>query len=192
MADGWLHTMIKSRYAAAMTVEAAIALALGACGREDPVLEDPAAQQSAGTSTAASPAASLNAACPLVDQALLPTLFKVSSLQLQEKDPVNSAGGVATYSCDVLDGGELFLTVGLSIGPQSGTAQANVTAALGGASGQAVTGLGEAGAFGVNDGVGTVAGYKTVGGRAVVVFVHGNPDDKDQLVSVARSLAGKV
>jgi hypothetical protein len=31
-----------------------------------------------------------------------------------------------------------------------------------------------------------------VGGKAVVVFVHGNPDDKDNLVSVARSVAGKV
>ncbi|HEX6682939.1 MAG TPA: hypothetical protein VF062_09105 [Candidatus Limnocylindrales bacterium] len=184
--------MIKSRHAAAVGVAAAFALALGACGGEDPVIEDPVAQQSAGAPTAAtSPAASLDAACPLVDEALLPTLFKVSDLKLEEKDPVSGAGNVATHSCDVLDGGELFLTVGFSVGPQSGTAQANVAAALSGAKGEAVTGLGEAGAFGVSDGVGTVAGYKTVGGKAVVVFVHGNPDDKEQLVSVAQSAAGK-
>lgn len=183
--------MIKARFAV-VAAAATFALTLGACGGEDPVVEDPAAQSSAGAPTAVAPAAALDAACPLVDQALLPTLFKVSDLKLAEQAPVNSAGNVTTYSCDVLDAGELFLTVGISVGPQSGTAQANVTAALGGASGQEVAGLGEAGAFGVNDGVGTVAGYKAVGGKAVVVFVHGNPDDKDQLISVAKSAAGKI
>jgi hypothetical protein len=131
-------------------------------------------------------------ACPLVDSELLPTLFKVGEPQLTEKKAVKSAGNVTVYSCDVSDAGELFLTVGVSVGPLSGTAEANVSAALEGVRGEPVSGVGEAGAFGTKDGVGTVAGMKTVAGKAVLVFVYGNADDKDQLISVAKSAAAKV
>lgn len=179
----------------AVTIGAALALGLaGACGSDDggdAEFKEPTSTSAAPSESA--PAAKLpTAACPLVDTELLPTLFQVSSPKLQEKEPVKSAGGVTTYSCDVSDGGELFLTVGVSVGPPSGSAQANVTAALDGAAGEPVSGVGEAAAFGAKDGVGTVAGVKTVSGKYVLVFVHGAAGDKDQLVSVAQDAAGKV
>jgi hypothetical protein len=143
----------------------------------------------ASTGAAAKPPAK---ACPLVDTKLLPTLFKVSKPQLAERKAAKSAGSVTTYACDVSDAGELFLTVGVAVGPVSGTAEANVAAALDGVRGEPVSGVGDAGAFGAKDGVGTVAGMKTIGGKAVLVFVYGNADDKSQLISVAKSAAGKV
>lgn len=145
--------------------------------------------------TEASPAAAAKPptkACPLVDKELLPTLFKVDAPELTERKAVKSAGGATAYACDVSDAGELFLTVGVAVGPVSGTAEANVAAALEGARGEPVSGVGEAGAFGAKDGVGTVAGMKTVGGKAVLVFVNGNADDKRQLISVAKSAAANV
>jgi hypothetical protein len=175
-----------------------VALALGVaagCGTDDGA-EEAVVPETTGSSAAASasaPAAALpTAACPLVDTELLPTLFQVSAPRVQEKDPVRGAGSVTTYSCDVSDGGELFLTVGTSVGPQSGSAEANVRAALEGAAGEPVSGVGEAAAFGAKDGVGTVAGVKAVGGKYVLVFVHGAADDKEQLVKVARSAASRV
>lgn len=193
MAHGWLLYMIKLRLASVL-VAGAFAVALSACGGEDPTTENPAAQQSSApmSSPAGGLPVTLDAACPLVDTLLLPTLFKVTAVKLEEKKPAKGAGDVPTYSCDVLDGGELFLTVGFSVGPPSGTAQDNVLAALGGAVGEPVTGLGEAGAFGVDDGVGTVAGFNSVGGKAVVLFVHGDPSAKSRLTSVARSVASKI
>jgi hypothetical protein len=140
------------------------------------------------TEAAAKPPA---AACPLVDTSLLPTLFKVTAPKLEEKGPVKRAGGVTVFACDVSDGGELFLTVGVSVGPPSGSAEANVSAALEGVTGEPVAGVGEAGAFGAEDGVGTVAGMKTVGGKAVLLFVYGDADSKSELVSVAKSASSR-
>jgi hypothetical protein len=131
-------------------------------------------------------------ACPLVDTELLPSLFKIGEPQLTEKKAIKSAGSVTTYSCDVSDAGELFLTVGVSVSPPSGTAEANVSAALEGVPGEPVSGVGEAGAFGAKDGVGTVAGMKTVAGKAVLVFVYGDAGSKSALISVAKSAATKI
>jgi hypothetical protein len=157
-----------------------------------PATEAPATDAPANEASAAAGAKPPTKACPLVDKELLPTLFKVGEPKLTENKAVKGAGGVTTYACDVSDAGELFLTVGVAVGPVSGTAEANVSAALEGVDGEPVSGVGEAGAFGAKDGVGTVAGMKTVGGKAVLVFVNGNADDKNQLISVAKRAAAKV
>jgi hypothetical protein len=169
----------------------ALAFAAGCGSEEDDTVTggDPTPTAAATTSAAATVPTK---ACPLVDTDLLPKLFTVKAPKLDEKDPVKSAGDVTTYSCDVSDGGDLFLTVGFAAAPPSGTAAANVKAALDGASGEPVTGVGEAGAFGAKDGLGTVAGVKTIDGKQVLLFVYGAADDKEQLVKVAQSAAGKL
>jgi hypothetical protein len=193
-------TRIMLPKAAAAAAVALVGVLSAACGSETegewvggqgsasaPATDAPATE--ASTAAAAKPPAK---ACPLVDKELLPTLFKIGEPRLTERKAVKGAGGVTTYACDVSDAGELFLTVGVAVGPVSGSAEANVSAALEGVRGEPVSGVGEAGAFGAKDGVGTVAGMKTVGGKAVLVFVNGNADDKRQLISVAKSAAANA
>jgi hypothetical protein len=123
-----------------MAAAFAVVLA-GGCGTtseaEDQVAQESASATStpAGAATAGTP----KAACPLVDTGLLPTLFTVSAPKLKENDPRQSTGNVTTCACDVSDGDELFLTVGVSVGPPSGTAEANVSAALEPATADAAT-----------------------------------------------------
>jgi hypothetical protein len=151
----------------------------------------PSATASATASKA--PATPPTAACPLVDKELLPTLYTAKAPKLTEKDPVKSAGNATTYSCDVSDeAGQLFLTVGVAVAPPSGTAAANVKAALEGASGEPVSGVGEAGAFAAKDGVGTVAGVTTIGGKQVLLFAFGADSDKSELIKVAQSSFGRL
>jgi len=181
---------------AALTTAATLSLAAFAAGcgsandDEDAVVGGKSAPTATATgSTSADPP---TAACPLVDTQLLTTQFTVTAPKLDEKAPVRSAGNATTYACDVTDNGELFLTVGVAVAPPSGTPEANVSAALDGAPGEPVSGVGQAGAFGAKDGVGTVAGLKTIGGKYVLVFVNGAADDKEHLIKVAQSASGRM
>jgi hypothetical protein len=180
----------------ALTTVATLALAAFAAGcgsaNDD---EDVVVDGSTGPTAAASAPATANpptAACPLVDSQLLTSQFTAAAPKLDEKDPVKGAGGVTTYSCDVTDNGELFLTVGVAVGPTSGTPEANVNAVLEGVPGEPVSGVGQAGAFGAKDGVGTVAGVKTIGGKYALLFVYGSADDKEHLIKVAQSASGRL
>jgi hypothetical protein len=177
---------------AAAASGAAMALAFAGGCESANTDEETTVAETAGPSATAKAAKLPTSACPLVDTDLLPTLFKVSGPKLEEKDPVKIAGSATAYTCDVSDGGELFLTVGVSVAPPSGSAKANVTAALEGVAGEPVAGVGEAGAFAAKDGVGTVAGVKSIGGKYVLVFVYGAADDKKQLISVAQSASSRV
>lgn len=80
---------------------------------------------SAGASASSAPPQDLTAACPLVDPALLKSNFDVADPQLTEKEPTKT-GPVTTSACDIAEGGELFLTAGVSVGPPSGTVSQKV------------------------------------------------------------------
>jgi hypothetical protein len=110
---------------------------------------------------------------------------------MAEKEPAR-LGPATTYACDLSDAGELFLTAGVSVGPVSGTAEANLRAALSGNQGEQVDGLGEVGGYNEHDGVGTAAGVKKASSQWRVIFVHGAAGYKEQLVAVAQDVARKV
>jgi hypothetical protein len=143
------------------------------------------------TATTTAQAPEVTAACPLVDPTVIQSNYSVQSPQLTEKEPVKT-GPATTYACDLSDGGELFLTAGVSIGPRSGTAEANLRAALSDNQGEPVEGLGEVGGYHEQDGIATAAGVKNLGDSWLVVFVHGAAGNKAQLVAVAQDLAKKV
>jgi len=146
----------------------------------------------AASSTSAAPQASKDAACPLVDPAVVAQNYDVQNPQLNERDPVKT-GPATTYACDVVDGGEPLLTAGFSVGPRSGTAEANLRAALSNVEGEPVDGLGEIGGYGETGGIGSAAGVMAVGDdQWLVVFVHGAAGNKDQLVAIAQDVAQKL
>jgi hypothetical protein len=143
------------------------------------------------TSAASTAAQEITAACPLVDPEIVKSNFDIQNLQMVEREPAK-VGPATTYACDLSDAGELFLTAGVSVGPVSGTAEANLRAALSGSQGEPVDALGEVGGYHEKDGVGTAAGVKKANSQWRVVFVHGAAGYKEQLVEVAQDVARKV
>jgi len=173
-------------------VVASATLALGAgCGNDGGSSQPPGptATTAQGPTTAAS--GPITAACPLVDVATVASTFKVQSPQAKENEPVKT-GPATAYSCDFADGGETFVTVGVVVGPASGTVEANVRAALSNAVGEPVSGIGDGGAYAETGGVGTAAGVKKVGSEYRLVFAHGAAGNKEQIVAMAREVATKV
>lgn len=175
-------------------IAAALWLPVAACGGASGTATPATTSESAASTSAAATttAAAVEAACPLIDKALIESNFDVQSLELSENEPAKT-GPATTYACDLSDAGELFLTAGVSIGPRSGTAEANLRAALSDNEGEPVEGLGEVGGYHEgSDDVATAAGVKQAGDQWMVVFVHGAPGNKEQLVAVAQDLAQKV
>jgi hypothetical protein len=190
--------MERVEFAGGWALAAVTALSLlAACGQESGGVAIPSATTTSdvasGSTTTTSAAApkEVKAACPLVDIELVKANFDVANPQLVEREPVKT-GPVTTYACDVSDAGEPFLTAGVSVGPRSGTAEANLRAALSGQEGEPVDDLGEIGGYAEKDGVGTAAGVIQTDDQLMVVFVHGAAGNKEQLVAVAQGVAERV
>ncbi len=172
--------MFRSR--GALAIAAVTVLAAAGCGDGDAGAPD---------QTPTMPAQEITAACPLVDLELIAANFNVENPTAEEREPLKT-GPATAYSCDLSDSGELFLTVGVSIGPLSGTAEANLRAALENNDGEPVSGIGELGGYHELDGIATAAGVKASGNQWLVVFVHGAAGNKAQLVTIAQDVAPKV
>lgn len=175
----------------------AVLTPLAACGQDGDGVSvsisasPPAAGASTTGETTSEAGGDVTAVCPLIDEALLTSNFDLKDPQLTEKEPTKF-GPATVYECDIRDAGELLLTAGVSTGPASGSAEANLRAALGNATGEPVENLGELGGYAEKDGIGTAAGVKESDSRLMVIFVHGAAGNKEQLVAVAQDLSQKI
>jgi hypothetical protein len=174
-----------------LAAAAVAALALGGCSSGGTTPSESPTATSPTTTAPTTEAAGITAACPLVDVATVESTFSVANVQTTENEPVKT-GPVTTYSCDYSDGGEAFVTVGVAVGPATGSVEDNLRAALSNATGEPVEGLGEGGAYAETGGVGTAAGIEKVGSEYRLVFAHGAAGSKDQIVAVAREAATNI
>jgi hypothetical protein len=174
-----------------LAAAAVAALALGGCSSGGTTPSESPTVTAPTTTAPATDDGAVTAACPLVDVATVESTFSVTDVQATENEPAKT-GPVTTYSCDYSNGGEPFVTVGIAIGPATGTVEANIQAALSNAVGEPVEGLGEGGAYAETAGVGTAAGIKKVGSNYRLVFAHGAAGSKDQIVAVAREAATNI
>ncbi len=186
------HTAgVRSRVLIA-TAAAGISLVAG-CGSkaEPPSFTTPSNPGPSGSSTG--PMSEITAVCPLVNMETVTSTFRVANPKATEKAPVNAAPRTTTYACDFRDdNGALFLTVGIVVGPPSGTAAANVRAALDNNDGEPVADIGEVGGYHEKDGVATVAGIKKAGVQWRLLVVYGAAGSKNALVAIARHVAPKI
>lgn len=181
----------------AITLWLAAGCAQGDATPSGPAWNDgpPRATTSAGGGTPAATGGSsvkkITAVCPLVDIGTVESAFDVKDVRAKEKKPVKVPGGT-TYACDFTDGPELFLTVGVAVGPASGSPEANVRAALSNKTGEPLNGIGDAAAYDEEDGIATLAAAERAGSQLRVLVAYGAAGSKDMLVTIAQAVAPKL
>ncbi|MEU4565629.1 hypothetical protein [Micromonospora sp. NPDC023956] len=178
----------------AMALTTAILLPLTGCGPgEGAVRTGWLAPSSPARSTPGTRVpAPVTGACRLVETATVRALLELPAVRKKERRPVDAVPGVRTYTCELLADGEPVLTVRVAVGPASGSASANVRAALDDRPGEPVDGLGDAAAYDRYGDTGTVAAAFRSGARMRVLLVSARRGGRAELVEVARTVARRL